>query len=306
MPIHLPPLSRRSFLRGAAVAAAGACAGTSPGRGEERPAARPVDPHRFALLADTHIDADPATKARDVCMATNLQTVVEQILKLDVLPARLFLDGDCALSVGRPGDYATLVKLIEPLRRAGTAVDMTLGNHDDRANFRAALVQTGDEGPLADRHVAVVKSPRADFYLLDSLNYDSGRPGRFGPEQLAWLTKELDARPNRPAIVLGHHDPNFAPPSEGKRPGLLDTADCFRLFESRRQVKAYVYGHTHAWKLSERAGIHLFNLPAVAYPSFQSAWVDLQLTDTGGTFERVGVDPSWNWGKHRYELKWRA
>ena len=28
-------------------------------------------------------------------------------------------------------------------------------------------------------------------------------------------------------------------------------------------MKAYVFGHTHTWKLAEKDGIHLINLPAI-------------------------------------------
>jgi 3',5'-cyclic-AMP phosphodiesterase len=33
----------------------------------------------------------------------------------------------------------------------------------------------------------------------------------------------------------------------------------------RRQVKAYVHGHTYRWGLEEHEGIHIVNTRAVAY-----------------------------------------
>jgi 3',5'-cyclic AMP phosphodiesterase CpdA len=111
-------------------------------------------------------------------------------------------------------------------------------------------------------------------------------PGRAGSEQLAWLAKELDARPDKPAIVCGHHDPSLEPPPPGKPNwSLLDTAELFKVLEPRRQVKAYVYGHTHIWAVKQHPnGIHLINLPPVAYV-FQvgqpSGWVHATLRPDG-------------------------
>lgn len=272
-------------------------------------AAREVaaDPHRFALLADIHIAADPEQVTSGVPLAEHLRTTAKQILALDTRPARVLVAGDCALSSGRTGEYATLVELLKPLREAAISIDLALGNHDDRANFRKALVNPDEPTPLTDAHVGVIETPRANWFLLDSLTYDKGRPGRFGPEQLKWLARELDARNDRPALIVGHHDPRFvAEGASAPDGGLTDTRALFEILSPRRHVKTYVYGHTHAWKLSERDGIHLINLPAVAYPSFQSAWMDFQLHDDGMTFERFAVSKKSEWGKHRYDLKWRS
>jgi metallophosphoesterase superfamily enzyme len=308
MPIHLPPLTRRRFLQGTLAAGVG-LGGARFVQADDVA----TDPHRFALLSDTHIAADRKQIAAGVELAGHLQSVVERMLSLDTRPSRAFIDGDCALGSGLPGDYATLIQLLEPLRRASLPIHMALGNHDDRANFRAAMLPADDAPTLNDHQVAVIETPRANWFLLDSLTYEPGRPGAFGSAQLAWLAQELDARPNKPALVLGHHDPNFAPidPRNAdawkKRPGLVDTTALFEILVPRKQVKAYVYGHTHAWKLSEHEGIHLLNLPAVAYPAFQSAWIDLQLREDGATFERIAVNAKSDWGKHhRYDLKWRS
>lgn len=301
MPIHLPPLSRRRFLQGTVAAAAGLA-----WRSELAAAPRAVDPHRFALLADIHIAADAAQVTNRVPLAEHLRLTVEQVLGLDRLPARVFVDGDCAYGSGLPGDYQTLIQLFEPLRAASVPIDLALGNHDDRKNFRAALLGSEQSSPLADRHVAVIETPRAHWFLLDSLTYDTGRPGGLGAEQLAWLARELDARTDRPAIVLAHHNPVFLPPNATTKPsGLRDATALFEILVPRKQVKAFVFGHTHAMKLSEHEGIHLINLPAVAYPAIQSAWCDLQLHADGATLERYAVGTESLRREHRYELKWR-
>jgi 3',5'-cyclic-AMP phosphodiesterase len=276
MPIHLPPLTRRRFLAGAVAACVA---------GRFRALAADTDPHALALLADTHVAADRSTVARDVNVANHLAAVVSEIAALPRRPAAGVVIGDLALKDGQAGDYGTFAGLVKPAREAGLPLHLTLGNHDHRGRFADALAGTG-ERPAGGRVAAVMPTPRANLFLLDTLDVTDFPPGRAGAEQLAWLAKELDARPDKPAIVCGHHDPSLEPPPPGKPNwSLVDTADLFKVLEPRKQVKAYVYGHTHIWAVKRHAsGIHLINLPPVAYV-FQvgqpSGWVHADLRPDG-------------------------
>src|ERR1041385_1802430 len=101
MPIHLPPTSRREFLKRALLTGAGlALAPELPA------AARRTDANAWALLADTHINADPAKIAREINMTEHFKSVSTEVLALPQRPAGLFVVGDCAFNSGDPGDYA--------------------------------------------------------------------------------------------------------------------------------------------------------------------------------------------------------
>ena len=66
--------------------------------------------------------------------------------------------------------------------------------------------------------------------------------------------------------------------------GLDDTDALLEVLVPRRQVKAYIFGHSHAWRHSTWEGIHLLNLPAVAWVFEKSqphGWVDMTLTTAG-------------------------
>ncbi|MDB5297941.1 MAG: cpdA 2, partial [Phycisphaerales bacterium] len=141
MPIHLPPLSRRRFLASSAAAAAGLLLpGRSWGADALAPAGgTPVDPDRLALLSDIHVAADPAAVNRGVNMADHLAAAVRAVLDGPARPAGLLVNGDLAYNAGLPGDYATVLAGLAPVRAAGVPVHLTLGNHDDRANFFRAL-----------------------------------------------------------------------------------------------------------------------------------------------------------------------
>jgi 3',5'-cyclic AMP phosphodiesterase CpdA len=290
MPLTLPPFDRRRFL-GAALA--GVAAGFAQ-------AADATDPHTWALLADPHIHADPKSVSRGSCMGDRLAAAVKEVLALPQRPAAALVNGDLALKVGFPADYRTFAAVVGPLRRAGMPLHLTLGNHDDRDTFRATLPDAKrPETPVADKYVGVVNAGRTRFILLDSLVIIDKPPGEYGPAQLAWLAKTLDAEPKAPTVVFGHHDPS----------GLTDEMAFIDVIAPRRQVKAYVFGHTHSWQVARhKSGIHLVNLPAVSYPFAKGealGWALLTLKESGATVVLRAADGH-KLDRQTHELAWRS
>jgi 3',5'-cyclic AMP phosphodiesterase CpdA len=299
MPFHLPPISRRAFLRRAALFSSTLAVSPSLLASAHR-----TDSDSFAMLADTHIAADPAQVTREVNMFGNLNGVAGEILGLRRNPAGIFIVGDCALGDGQPGDYRTLLKGLEPLRAAGMTAHLALGNHDDRGNFRAIVKPVTDHDNVG-HHVSVVRSRRANWFMLDSLEKTLQTPGLLGPEQLEWLARALDADSSKPAIIVAHHNPN----SQGVIVGLKDTDEFFKVVRPRRHVKAFFFGHTHDCKVTQdESGIHLINLPPTAYvfkPTNPSGWVHAELGRSGIKLELRCIQPAHERHKERHKLKWR-
>ena len=305
MPIHLPSISRRRFLRGAA-ATAGALA-LRPDWVLAETAQPNVDPNRLALLSDTHIDANITTVAREVNMWDHLQRVTREVLALSPRPAALLVNGDCAYSRGERGDYATIIKALSPIRERGIPAHLAFGNHDNRANLMEALPEDDRRvNAVENRCMLVVRTPHADWYMLDSLERTNHTPGTLGEDQLKWLASSLDAAgADRPAVVSAHHQPDLRLPEQVS--GLTDTAALLDVLKPRKQVKALMFGHTHAWTHREEDGLHFVNLPATAYvfrPE-PSGWVDAQFSEQGVTLKLSAITP--NHPKHgdTLKLKWR-
>lgn len=307
MPLHLDSLSRRRFLGGGAVLA------LSPLL--PQPGLRAAESETWALLADTHVAADPALKSRQgVNMAEHLRKVVAEVLAEKETLVGVIIDGDCAYNDGQPGDYTTLLEILDPLREAGLPVHFTLGNHDDRDHFSAALGEVSDDSPVAGKHCALLETPLANWILLDSLRYVNKVEGEFGTEQLAWVEKILAANPDKPAILVGHHYPQvfrediIPGDKQIKISGLVDSPAFLAAIERLPAAKAYVYGHSHTWQWKEETGIHHVNLPPTAYvfdAARPSGWVRATVTAAGLSLELRSLDPAHPQHGKTQALAWR-
>ncbi|MEQ8786574.1 MAG: metallophosphoesterase [Pirellulaceae bacterium] len=300
MPLHLPAASRRQFLVtvGAGIVACGA-----PALAEEK---REED--LVYLLNDTHIgEKHPA----DSPIPSHLRQVVEELVALKRAPAAVLVNGDLALKDGQPGDYRHFARLIRPLRDAGIDLHLTLGNHDHRETFYEVLKEERPESPVVEsRHISVVETRHANFFLLDSLTKTMVTQGTLGEEQLSWLTKALDARDAKPAILVAHHNPRLGGDPLHFPGGLIDSRPLWDLLKTRRQVKAYIHGHIHHRSLAEHEGVHIINTPATSYvanpETSATGWTTARLSPTGITLTTHTTDPTHAWNQQRDALTWRS
>ncbi len=304
MPLHTASLSRRSFLANSTAAAAGLLVWQSAWSAE-----RNANPNVFALLSDTHIPESPEVVARDTNMTSNLQQVVREVLAAEVRPAGVIINGDCAYLKGLPADYANLANCLAPLSDAGYPLHMTMGNHDDRGPFYAALKNQKPEQPLLEsKHITILESPHANWFLLDSLREVNVTVGEIGEQQRAWLAKALAARSDKPAIVMAHHTPQYDPPAEGKPwGGIRDTKEFMELLSSFKHVKMFIFGHSHDWAKYERSGMHLINLPPVAYTFAEgkpNGWVRAEVKENGVSLRLKTIDASHAKNGEAWDFTW--
>jgi len=304
MPLHAAPLTRRLFLAQGAAAAAGlsvvCCGWAADGR---------TNPHLFALLSDTHIPDSPEVVAHGTNMTANLRQVVRELTALDARPAGVLVNGDCAYLKGLPADYANFAQCTAPLRESGLPLHVTMGNHDDRGPLHGALQAQPAAKPVVEsKHVSIVESPRANWFLLDSLTEVNVVTGEIGAAQREWLAQALASRTDKPALVMVHHNPQFAPPAEGKAwTGIKDTAELVGLLARHKHVKALIFGHSHNWSIARRDQLHLINLPPVAYvfaAGKPNGWVRAELQENGLTLELRTIDPAHKQCGERVELAW--
>jgi 3',5'-cyclic-AMP phosphodiesterase len=324
MPVYLPPISRRRFLKGSLSAAAliaGGCATRKTA----------ADNHSWALLSDIHIAADSAAVHNRVNMTRNLQLVADEVVGWPEPISGVLINGDLAYNRGQTADYQAVLGLLRPVREHGLPIHMALGNHDHRQRFWETLPEEkSTDASLPDRQIAIVRTRYANWFVLDSLIRTQETPGRLGDSQRAWLARALDENTDKPALVAIHHNPAFNNVADGllqkgadalgipipvktgiAAPGALqDTAELMEILRPRRHVKAYFFGHTHRWSVDhDSSGLCLVNFPPVAYVFEEgrpSGWVHALLQPEGARIELRCVDRNHKDHGQVVNLVWRA
>ena len=303
MPITLPQLNRREFLKRAALVTA--AAGLAPAShaalfGKSR------DAHTFAFFSDTHIAADVSVTHLNCNMTDHLTAAVDELVAWPVKPGNIIINGDLSFEKGLPADYAAFGKIIQPLR-ALAPIRLTLGNHDQRENFWNAFPHdTLREKSVPKKQTGNFGATHANWFLLDSLATTNSAPGELGAAQLDWLARELAFHNHRPAIIVIHHNPQFGAVTTGLR----DTTALMDLLARKPHVKAVIHGHTHDWHITQHdSGIHLINLPPTAFPFHEKhpcGWVRCTLAKDGAEFELRCLDKNHPQHAQTQTLKWRT
>lgn len=155
------------------------------------------------------------------------------------LPRNVIALGDLAYLTGQPSEYEGLKSIITPIEDAGITLTLAMGNHDRREEFRQVFPTNAAMSVMKDRYVYVVKTPKADIIVLDSLQQGADNktwitPGALDDGQKEWLKNTL-ASYTKPVFVSSHH-----PIHEVGISGiLLDSPTCC----------GYIHGHDHRWRL---------------------------------------------------------
>ncbi|QDU07391.1 metallophosphoesterase family protein [Gimesia aquarii] len=298
MPIHLPTQNRRQFLITLGAGLVASQTGVYATETQEE---------IVYLLNDTHIgEKHPANSP----VPSHLRQVVSELVGLKRKPACVLINGDLALKDGQPGDYRHFAKLIRPLRDANIETHLTLGNHDQRDVFYEVMKEEQPESPpVKSRHISVVQTKYANFFLLDSLHKTMVTQGTLGKAQRTWLAKALDAHSEKPAIIVTHHNPRLGGNPVHFPGGLTDSAELWELLVARPQVKAYIHGHIHHRGNAQHQGIHIFNTPATSYVAnpdkSTTGWTIARLSPKGITLTTRTNDEEHAWNHQSKTLHWR-
>ncbi|MFF5172813.1 phosphodiester glycosidase family protein [Micromonospora sp. NPDC000089] len=216
---------------------------------------------RFAVLSDTHINADGGTGSYAY---TQTARAVDEIAA--ARPDFVLLSGD-GVDSNRPQDFALFQKLIDEHLPADIPLYWAVGNHESGASATGTLTQFSASTGRPTRQVFDHAGTR--FILLNS-TLGSLRLSDFG--QLPWLREQLDAaktdRHVSSVVVAVHHpvlDPSgtgssqLSDPYEGQ---LLEQWLAGFRASSGKQV-ALVSGHAHTAHVRRADGVLEFNAPVV-------------------------------------------
>jgi hypothetical protein len=89
---------------------------------------------------------------------------------------------------------------------------------------------------------------------------------------------------------------------------MVDAARFLDIVRSAKSVKAVIFGHTHAWNHSTQDGLHLVNIPAVAYNFKDSepvGWTESTFTAKRGTLKLHAIGGNTASDGQTLDLVWR-
>ena len=262
-------MNRRDFIRCAALAAmtTGLSRAIPSVWGSETSKDTPIypkDENLVAIFSDIHLHG-PET----IQHVVRFNQCVDNILAMNPQPANLLIYGDVAYLEGKIEEYQLFRRLIEPIEKAGIHWEIVMGNHDRIAHFRQIFPERFEKPEiLKDRYINIVKTPRADFILLDS--YKQGCvEGIIEPEQKAWLKETLKGYTDKPVFVGCHH-----PLRETE---LADTLKACPKFA------AYLHGHNHWWRNTVEERVQTLCFPSTGHWG-DMGFVLLTLSETDALF----------------------
>jgi 3',5'-cyclic AMP phosphodiesterase CpdA len=217
-----------------------------------RTAEYPVPERVLLHLSDTHLRAAGSRLFDLVDARDHLSRALAVIEASGINPDGVVFTGDL-VDLGEGDAYTELRALVEPFAaRLGTRVFWVMGNHDDRGQFRARLL---DETP-GSTPAPVDRVDELDGLRLVTL--DTSVPGHHHGElrdsQLSWLAGVLSTPAPLGTILAMHHPPV---PSVLPLAGTVELRDQSRLAQVLRgtDVRAIIAGHLHYSTFATFAGI---------------------------------------------------
>ncbi|MGI8312498.1 metallophosphoesterase [Saccharopolyspora hattusasensis] len=211
-------------------------------------------------LSDTHLRPADGLMHGVVDTTANLTTAVGMVENSEADVAALLFTGDLA-DDGDPAAYRRLRSIVAPAaRRLGAEVVYAMGNHDERAAFRAELL---DEQPGTGECDSVSTVDGLRVVTMDSTE-PGYHDGHLSDAQLDWLARVLATSAPRGTVLISHHPPL---PSPVPTVHLLRLRGADRLAELLRgtDVRLIVSGHAHHTGCGALAGIPVWVGPALAY-----------------------------------------
>ena len=205
----------------------------------------PLDENIVAIFSDTHTQVPITTH-----QPQRLIQCVKAVLNMNPRPANLLIYGDVAYLQGRVEEYQLFKRIIAPIDKAGIKWEAAMGNHDRLKNFYTVFPERREKTPpVVHRYVHVVKTPRADFILLDSYMEGQVR-GEIRPDQRAWLEDQLKAYAvTAKSVFVGCHHP-------------IHETGLQNLLASSPNCAGFIHGHWHRWSTHP-----VGNLPTLCFGS---------------------------------------
>ena len=232
-----------------------------------------MKPVLLVQLSDLHV----CEEWEGVDPRTRVARVVEAVRALPDPIDAVLVSGDLT-DDGSPESYREARRLLEPL---AAPIHVLPGNHDDRANLRAAFGLPGSGAEPINYSVAVGE---LRVVLFDSV-VPGQDPGAYGLAQLRWLEEELGRESSQPTLLALHHPPlpTGLPGWDAINLTAADREAMAAVAARHPQLRVIVGGHLHRLAAGAVGGCPVFSAPSAclqAQPDF--AGNDVEFVDPPG------------------------
>jgi hypothetical protein len=161
----------------------------------------------FVQISDSHIGF---MREPNKDVTGTLQVAVDRINRLPQAPAFLLHTGDLT-HLARPGEFDTVAQVLRGVK--AERVFYVPGEHDFDGEDNRLYLERFGKGTLGTGWHSFDYKGAHFVGLVNVANPRGGSPGGLGvlgPEQLAWLKKDLAARTNSTPVVVFAHVPLWA------------------------------------------------------------------------------------------------
>jgi Icc protein len=162
---------------------------------------------------------------------------------------------------------------------------------------------SGEVQAVQKKFVTTIDGGPVNFVLLDSLLATDVAAGQLGRSQRDWLADYLKTNNRKPSVIFVHH--NLDADDDN---AMVDAARFLDIVRPAKSVKAVIFGHTHASNHSTQDGLHLVNIPAVAYNFKDSepvGWTESTFTAKRGTLKLHAIGGNTASDGQTLDLVWR-
>ena len=197
---------------------------------------------KLVHISDIHINPEPIL---DIDPVANFRACLDHVAEFHADAGRIVITGDLTHH-GLWESYSRLLSMLEESPLKGErAPRLLVGNHDDRATFRAVFPDAAsDEFGYVQWAEDV---PAGRFLYLDTAEKGS-HAGRYGDGRLAWLRRQLEQarRDGIAAWLFMHHNPTAVHIANADRIGIVEEAGFHTLLAEYRSVIRHIFfGHCH-------------------------------------------------------------
>jgi 3',5'-cyclic AMP phosphodiesterase CpdA len=192
---------------------------------------------KIVQITDTHLVA-PGRSLFGLDPADRLRLAVRTVAAVAPDAALCVVTGDLA-DIGEVAAYEALGPILAELPMP---VRLLLGNHDDRANFRAAMPDAPvDENGFVQSAFDI---PEGRLLFLDTREAGT-HAGRLCEARLGWLAAALAEARDRPVWLFLHHPPFAVGMDVVDAINLLDGEAFGRVLARHPDVRHLFLGHVH-------------------------------------------------------------